>query len=81
MDPYTNKTFVIFDEMFPNPFFRRALLETVIRTDEAGTRFIRKDFQPHELKQPYLRDKVAEAERCIADFRKKHPRLPAHLGD
>jgi hypothetical protein len=81
MDPYTKQTFVIFDEMFPNPFFRRVLLETVISIDPSETRFVRKDFQPHELKQPYLRDKVAEAERCIAEFRKKHPRLPAYLGD
>ena len=81
MDPYTKQTFVIFDEMFPNPFFRRILLETVISLDTSQTKFVRKDFQPHELKQPYLRDKVAEAERCIAEFRKKHPRLPAYLGD
>jgi hypothetical protein len=80
-DPYTKQTFVIFDEMFSNPYFRRVLLETVITTDPSGTKFIRKDFQPHELKQAYLRDKVAEAERCIAEFRKKHPRLPAYLGD
>jgi hypothetical protein len=80
-DPYTRQTFVIFDEMFPNNFFRKVLLETVISIDHAGTKFVRKDFQPHELKQPYLRDKVAEAERCIAEFRKKHPRLPAYMGD
>ena len=80
-DPYTKDTFVIFDEMFPNPYFRRILLETVINLDRSETKFVRKDFQPHELKQAYLRDKVAEAERCIADFRKKHPRLPAYLGD
>jgi hypothetical protein len=49
--------------------------------DRSGTKFVRKNFQPHELKQPYLRNKVAEAERCIAEFRKKHPRLPAYLGD
>jgi hypothetical protein len=81
MDPYTKQTFVIFDEMFPIPLFRRTLLETVISLDHSGTRFVRKDLQPHELKQPYLRDKVAEAERYIAEFRKKHPRLPAYLGD
>ena len=81
MDPYTKQTFVIFEEMFPNPFFRRVLLETVINLDSSETRFVRKDLQPHELKQPYLRDKVAEAERCIAEFRKKHPRLPSYLGD
>jgi hypothetical protein len=72
---------VIFDEMFPIPLFRKVLLETVIAIDPSGTRFVRKDFQPHELKQAYLRDKIAEAERFIAEFRKKHPRLPAYLGD
>ena len=80
-DPYTKQTFVIFDEMFPIPLFRKVLLETVIAIDTSQTKFVRKDFQPHELKQSYLRDKVAEAERCIAEFRKKHPRLPAYLGD
>jgi hypothetical protein len=67
--------------MFPIPLFRKVLLETVIAIDPSGTRFVRKDFQPHELKQAYLRDKIAEAERCIAEFRKKHPRLPAYMGD
>jgi hypothetical protein len=80
-DPYTKQTFVIFDEMFPIPLFRKVLLETVIAIDPSGARFVRKDFQPHELKQAYLRDKIAEAERFIAEFRKKHPRLPAYLGD
>ena len=81
MDLYTKQTFVIFDEMFPIPLFRKVLLETVIAIDPSGARFVRKDFQPHELKQAYLRDKIAEAERFIAEFRKKHPRLPAYLGD
>src|SRR5213595_3234643 len=58
---------------------RKELTETVIGLNGSNTKFERREMQPHELNSPYLRQRIADAEKLINEFRKKHPKLPNYL--
>ena len=76
-----DKEIFLFTEIFPDHVFRKELTETVIGLNGSNTKFERREMQPHELNSPYLRQRIADAEKLINEFRKKHPKLPNYLGD
>jgi len=65
----------LYPSIFPDPKFREALENYVVKVNASQTQFSQRNPRPDELRGTNLRETVRRAEQCMTDFQKRNPRV------
>lgn len=73
--PGTSSQMCLYPAIFSDPKFREALETYVIQVNASRTQFSPRSPRPDELRRTNLRSAVERAERCMAEFQEKNPKV------